>query len=492
MVAPRRASLLALSVVVVVASALTTVGPSQADEVRGSVTSASSSGSAGDGRIDGRVMRAAPPASLDDAAPARDVTSVQAETYRAPGKQKKGRYRVRRGPIFNNPNGSPAVRYRILNHILGAINNASRGSTVRVMSWNIMNRASVDSLLAAQRRGVTLRVLMDDSNLTEIPNPFFRRLRAGFTAQNKKLGIRGDEKSRAKTCKASCRGSSGQAHAKFYTFSKVGKSRDVVMQGSANLTTAMAINQWNDLYTWSDRQDIYDFTTTVFDQMWTDTPRTDQYAGITSGRDSLYFSPYIGPNFPGDPVENLLNQVSCRGAQGAAGNGKNRTIIRVAPDVMRNPRGLRAATRLKQLWDQGCDVQIAYTVLGFDSMKVLRGSGGRGPIPLRHLVQDFDRDREFDNYFHLKAISINGVVGDDRSAYWAVNGSSNLSGNATFSDENIGIINRRSVTLAYQKFISFWFKNQPPFSGPGSGGDGRRPAFLRIGPVDPYAHVDLD
>jgi hypothetical protein len=159
---------------------------------------------------------------------------------------------------------------------------------------------------------------------------------------------------------------------------------------------------------------------------------------------------------------------------------------------MRNPRGLRTSTRLKQLWDQGCDVQIAYTVLGMDSMQVLRGSGGRGPVPLRHLVQDFDRDREFDNYFHLKAISINGVVGTDPAAYWVANGSSNLSGNATFSDENIGILNRKAATIRYQKFISYWFKNQPPFSGPGSGSDGARGPAAVLGPVDPYANVDMD
>ena len=46
-------------------------------------------------------------------------------------------------------------------------------------------------------------------------------------------------------------------------------------------------------------------------------------------------------------------------------------------------------------------------------------SSGRGPVPMKHLVQDFNGDGEFDNYFHLKAMSIVGNVGGDRSGYVA-------------------------------------------------------------------------
>ena len=86
------------------------------------------------------------------------------------------------------------------------------------------------------------------------------------------------------------------------------------------------------------------------------------------------------------------------------------------------------ARKVRELWDRGCDIQIGYTVIGVDVGRVLRSPAGRGPVPMKHLVQDFDGDGEFDNYFHLKAMSIVGNVGGDRSGYVVLNGSANWSG----------------------------------------------------------------
>ena len=49
-------------------------------------------------------------------------------------------------------------------------------------------------------------------------------------------------------------------------------------------------------------------------------------------------------------------------------------------------------------------------------------------MPKKHLVQDFDGDGEFDNYFHLKALTINGVYAGNPASYVILNGSSNWSG----------------------------------------------------------------
>jgi hypothetical protein len=73
-----------------------------------------------------------------------------------------------------------------------------------------------------------------------------------------------------------------------------------------------------------------------------------------------------------DPVQDLLSRVTCTGATGAGKNG--RTIVRAAPDVMRNERGMAIAQRLRELWIQGCDVRIAYTVMGVDVFRFL-GAG---------------------------------------------------------------------------------------------------------------------
>ena len=133
---------------------------------------------------------------------------------------------------------------------------------------------------------------------------------------------------------------------------------------------------------------------------------------------------------------------------------------------------------------------------------------------MKHLVQDFDGDGEFDNYFHLKAMSIVGNVGGDRSGYVVLNGSANWSGLARVSDENLGIYWNKALTLRYQKHLDYWYTHFPQLerrrtprargSRPGrprpdqlvfgSGADAEYEDGTPYSPtgVDPYANFELD
>jgi hypothetical protein len=130
---------------------------------------------------------------------------------------------------------------------------------------------------------------MDNTNLVDIPNPGFVRLKATLKRNNQKLPQR--RRSYAKTCIDSCRGQGGAAHSKFYLFSKTGKAKNVVMQGSANLTVAGAVNQWNDLDTWVDNKQLYKFAAHVYHQMWQDQPVAQQFVERDTGKDLLGFTP---------------------------------------------------------------------------------------------------------------------------------------------------------------------------------------------------------
>lgn len=391
-------------------------------------------------------------------------------------------YRPRRGALFNNPLGGPKKKYVILDHIQAAIRHARRRSDIDIMSWNVMSRRSVDALIAAQRRGVRVRVLMDRSNRTELPNPSFNRLVSSLAKYNKRVK-RPERRSYAKTCQGSCRGRGGNAHAKFFLFSQTGTARYVTMQGSANLTQAAASNQWNDIYTFVNQPKFYNFTKGVFAQMWRDRPVPKTFVETRTKNVRLYFSPLGGRGYPGDPYQQLLQKVRCKGAVNA-GNAQRRTIVRVAPDVIRNERGMRAARQFKRMYNQGCDIKIGYTVMGKDIYRYLKRNTGRGPVPIRHLVQDFNGDGEFDNYFHLKSISINGVVGRNRTSHVIINGSANVSGFASVSDENASVMWGRGITRRYQSHIDYWYNNFPR-SKP-------LQARYRGLPIDPYRTVDMD
>jgi len=404
----------------------------------------------------------------------------------------RSKYRVSSGVTLNNPIGPDKVKFAIINKIHGAITHAPRGSHIWIMSWNVMWQSSVKKILAAQKRGVVIRVLMDSGNASaEVPNRAWRLLRAGLAKYNKAHPKAA--KSQAKVCKGACRRSSGgQAHAKFFLFEKAGASKYVVMQGGNNLTLASAINQWNDMYTHTGNVDLYRFMVQRYKEMWKDRNPKKQWMGYTDNpKFKIYLSPRgtgFGKSETSDPLLKTLNATKCKGANGGAGNGNGRTVIRVAPDVLRGVTGSswgwKVAYRLRQLWNAGCDVKVGYTIMGKEIYQLLKRGTGRGAVPMRHLVQDFNGDKEFDRYFHLKVWTINGVIGSDKSAYWMMNGSSNVSPMGAKSDENIGVYRPASIVKRYQKHVEYWFNNPPPSA---------RVVPSRIkGPVDPYRNVDLD
>lgn len=420
------------------------------------------------------------------------------------------RFSPKPGVTFNSPLGGMEQRRKIFRKIIRSINSSGRGSEIQMLTWNFLTADGTDALLAAQRRGVRVRLLMDASNNREIPNGPFRRLRAELR-EGSERAPRG-RKSWARMCQNSCRGSVGAAHAKFFMFSEVGKVKRVVMQGSANLTLASTNNQWNDIYTHTRNRNVWRFYNKVFQEAARDKKARRPYASKEFNGFRLIMFPLAGHKH--DPVMQLLNKVKCMGATNTA---SHRTRIRIAPDVIRQERGMKLARKVRQLWERGCDIRIGYTIVGLDVGRLLRAPGGRGPVPMKHLVQDFDGDGEFDNYFHLKAMSVVGYVGGDRSNHVVLNGSANWSGLARVSDENLGIYWDKRRTLQYQEHIDYWYTNfpkPPPDNGneevpPNARATTRETAPDRLvfgsGPnavfedgtpysltgVDPYAHVDL-
>jgi hypothetical protein len=172
----------------------------------------------------------------------------------------------------------------------------------------------------------------------------------------------------------------------------------------------------------------------------------------------LMFFPNTGRRSP-DPVMQMLRKVKCHRAKNTR---HGRTVIRMAPDVLRNDRGMRIAKKTRALWRDGCDIHLGYTVVGIDIGRYLRAKGHRrGPVPMKHLVQDFDNDGRFDNYFHMKSMTIRGHYGRNRRATALLNGSANWSGLAKVSDENLGIYRGKRAVNRYQEHLDYWWYNFP-------------------------------
>ena len=407
-----------------------------------------------------------------------------------------GRYTPPSGPTFNSATGDRASQRQIVHKILRTIRSTPRREHIQIMSWNFSSPTATRALLRAHRRGVEVNLLMAKGNMTRFDNPAFKRLRAGLDRGN-----RGRPKARrswARTCVQSCRGRGGAPHAKFFLFSRSGKARNVLIHGSANLTSASASNQWNDVHTTKGARSGYGFTRRIFAQMARDRPVRRTYATWAAGPDRLAFFPSAGRRSR-DPVAGLLNRVRCRGA---ANTASGRTRILVAPDALREARGTTLGRKLRRLWLNGCDVRIGYTVMGIDVGRMLRSPSRRGPVPLAHLVRDVNGDGQFDDYFHMKAMTIVGHMRGNRRTWATLNGSANFSSAAVRSDENIGIYYRKGLTRRYEEHLNYWYNrfrrssNRYVYARQAESSGRYVDGFLfGTGPVngvDPYAQVELD
>jgi hypothetical protein len=234
-------------------------------------------------------------------------------------------------------------------------------------------------------------------------------------------------------------------HTKLYLFSRVGAAQQVVMSSSANLTGSAATNQWNDMYTITDRKKPYETSIKVFNEAAQDRPAPTR--GYTDGNISGWFHPNNGQR---DIPYWMLNRVKCRGAKGAGING--RTSIRIAQDVFNGSRGAKIARRIKELHRSGCNVRVVYSQLGGQSWQILQG------VPRNHLVRDRDGDGAYDIYLHMKAMAISGHYGNDRGARIVFNGSANWSGLGLIADEQGLVIRRDGVERAYGRQIDRLFK----------------------------------
>jgi hypothetical protein len=415
----------------------------------------------------------------------------------APASATPDNYTPRIGPTFNSAVGDAGARRAIFRKLMRTVNSTPRRSNINMFTWNFLTGDGADALIRAKRRGVRVRVLMDDINLED--NGPWRRLRRELKQGNRKKPAK--RRSWARVCQGTCRAGGGAAHSKFFMFSEAGKARRVVIQGSANFTQAASNNQWNDIYTHRGNRNVWGFYSRVFNEASRDKRARKPYLARSFKKFRLIHFPNVG-KVP-DPVMQMLNRVKCRGATNTR---HGRTVIRIAPDVMRNKRGMRLGRKVRSLWNDGCDVKIGYTVMGIDVGRMLRSSGGRGPVPMTHMVQDFNGDGQFDNYFHMKSMTITGHYGRDRSNNVLLNGSANWSGLGKISDENLGIYHAKKRVLRYKKHIEYWYgwfarrsaRTTSTSFGRQAVADGRMTedgllfGTAPVNGVDPYANVEMD
>lgn len=340
---------------------------------------------------------------------------------------------------FSNPwSGKESAQYRLHRTQIAAINAAPRGATIHLVMYTLATEPAGEALLAAHRRGVNVRVIIDDHENYR----WTKRLQQALGTDQRK-------RSYVVRCHLACasdisyprRRSKGTirpyVHAKWLLVDRSGKDRFVVMVPSENLTPA-AIEQSNDMLIVRGDPDVYDFLRTRFDIMRKDAGPA--YGSVEAGSISMTMFPMPLPKgyridptatVPArmDPYLDYLRDVQC--------GGEHSTTIRIAMYMWTYPR-LEVAKRFAELsragcpvvaigqplspeQDEGWDPEITQTLL--DGGVTLHQTAGGGV------------------YLHSKIVTLDGWDRDGRPLHRAITGSSNLLLQALVSSDDLVIVN---------------------------------------------------
>ncbi len=372
------------------------------------------------------------------------VSQTQAKPHAQ--KKKRGGWTPPTGALLSDPMIDGRNR-NILARVIIAIRNTAKDEYIRVVVWNYDDRAVTNALLAADRRGVHVQIVVAGS----VENPNWARTRA-------QLNARKDDQSFAVKCKGGCRSRTKVMHAKYVLFSRVHKAKNVSMFGSFNLTTPAGNRQWNDMVT-TRNQGLYTALEETFNEYAQDKIINAPYEETDLGK----YKVTLFPAFNRNPILDELKKVECQGATGGAGNAKGRTVIRIAIAGWFDAYGTEIAQQLRKLWDRGCDIRIITTLAGRGVNRTMKSPAGRGPVPMRLLTIDNNQDGIPERYLHMKNIAISGVFDGDTAAHVLITGSPNWSANAQRSDE---ILFR--ITKATKMVRQYQANTDRLYSGPWS------------------------
>ena len=368
------------------------------------------------------------------------VSAPVAAAYQPPG-----------GAVFNNPQGGHRAKFRIVRTINRAIKGARRGSRIQISTYLMDSKESTTLLIKARKRGVAVQAVIDGS----AKNRQTLRLAKALNRDNRKKVRRkhrrgGPDRSYVVFCRGSCRNGGRPNHTKYFTFTRTGKARNVVMVSSSNLNRGGAVKGYNDLLVMKKQKRLTKDFASVHREMAEDSRNDgDGFIQFNRGHITARFYP---TKKKADPVMQDLRQIRCRGTRQGAGRHK-RTTIHVSMFRWNSRRGIALARKLVRLDRAGCEVSVIYGAPGRRVRDVLRTSARRGGVRLWDSRWDYNHNGTVDMRVHHKYMLISGRYGKDRSAWRVHTGSQNWGRSLHAGDENtINIAGPKT----YRQYLRNW------------------------------------
>lgn len=347
------------------------------------------------------------------------------------------------GASFNNPWGPEETKNRLLTKLVRTIEATPPGATIRVAAYSNDRKDVTDALIAAHRRLVDVRVLLN-GNWTSRQT----------TRMQEALGSDRSQRSFVHICTYSCRGKRGNLHSKFYLFSQAGAVEHVVMFGSMNLTGYGAKTQWNDLYTANNRTALHHFLRDVFEQMKRDRPADKPFVTREIADWRLNVFPRYETGMEEDPVWRRLDAVRCKALADNGTGVKGRTFIAVNMFGWNGERGANLARKVAGLSRNGCVVKVLQSRAGGKVVEILRNNG----VVVRSPDYDRNENGTDDVFTHTKYMLLSGRMGQ-QSGWHVWTGSQNWSDRSFNGDELTVHIPRRTAYDSYRRNFDFIWEN---------------------------------
>jgi phosphatidylserine/phosphatidylglycerophosphate/cardiolipin synthase-like enzyme len=335
---------------------------------------------------------------------------------------------------FNNPydteeTGDPANVTRDL--LIDRFTAAAPGSKVRMMTFNITDKAISDAMVQAVQNDVTVQVIMAKANCKE------------EAAQDFRGAAREHRPSFLKCSADSTRSPGGGIHSKYLTFSKVGSQRHLTIVGSANATVEGYADQWVDMYEYVDRKDVFKAYNMVFDVSKRLDPASQNYYSIpfNGDRARAMFYPVNDetPTSADDPVLKRINSLP------------SNARVQIATYAMHGKRGGWLASALIARKQDGMKIRVLTGPPTSDPLEErLRNAG----IPVVHAFDPGCGSVEDDtcNYIHLKLMTAAYTV-DGATQYRVWTGSDNWSDAGLHNDEVVQKIGGKAAHRQYTRFL---------------------------------------
>ncbi len=419
------------------------------------------------------------------------------------------------------PWGTKKQRWKIVRGVNTAISNVPKRSkqnpapAIYIATFMLDHDATVDRLVAACRRGVSVRVILDD----DVTNRHARRLRRTLNADNvrdRNRDGRADRKPRRGPCntklpkktkqkKAKRGGKKSKKKAKHKAKSSDGKKANkkskkkrakrrkpmplVKTWGSdrsyvktcAGACRGPGINMHSKFYVFSTTGPFHHVVKLSssnlnaggalkgWNDMFTIRNRTDLYRtfkrvhrAMTRDRSRRRLiqarsGPYLVRFFPaakaGARHDPVVRDLDRIRCRTPLGR-YHRTKVFVSMFYWRGSRGKYLANRLIKLGRRGCKVQV---IMGAPSIKMaskLRRASRRKDITVYDSRWDLDVDGDVDNRTHAKFVLVKGRYGKNPRAYQVMTGSGNwVRGSLVGGDEvSLNISGKR----AYKQYVKGW------------------------------------